>query len=195
MNLRRGNNDLVLTEGLEIAEVRTPGKKTGKHAYSGTVSLVLIAVAVALLIASFLFPVLMISGDSMEPGLNDGDLVLLIKTRHVDSGDLICFRWNGKSLLKRVVGRPGDWIMMDRTGRVYVNGALLDEPYVEEFGFGENNDLSYPFQVPEGSYFVIGDNRPVSMDSRNMLVGCVRYDQIIGKVVIKLRHSNRNSAA
>ena len=148
-------------------------------------SLLLIAAAAALLIASFFFSVLKISGGSMEPGLNDGDILLLVKTRGVNSGDLVGFRWNGKTLLKRVVACPGDWVTLDETGRVYVNGVKLDEPYVAEFAYGEN-DVEYPFQVPDDSYFVMGDNRVASVDSRSSRVGCVRADQIIGRCVARL---------
>ena len=186
MNLRRNMNGSAAAQEPTAAKPGRRKKKPGKRAFSRTANAILIVAAVALLIASFLFPVLMISGDSMEPGLNDGDLVLLVKTRNMHTGDLVSFRWNGKTLLKRVVGRPGDWVMMDGQGRVYVNGALLDEPYVAEFGACEKDDVAYPFHVPEDSYFVMGDNRIASVDSRNTHVGCVRYDQIIGKGVVKL---------
>ena len=186
MNLRRNMNGSAAAQEPTAAKPGRRKKKPGKRSFSRTANAILIVAAVALLIASFLFPVLMISGDSMEPGLNDGDLVLLVKTRNMNTGDLVSFRWNGKTLLKRVVGRPGDWVMMDGQGRVYVNGALLDEPYVAEFGACEKDDVAYPFQVPEDSYFVMGDNRIASVDSRNSHVGCVRYDQIIGKGVVKL---------
>ena len=146
----------------------------------------LIAAAVALLISSFLFPVLLISGDSMEPGLNDGDLVMLAKTHQMASGDLVCFRWNGKTLLKRVIAGPGDWVMLDGAGRVYVNGALLDEPYVSEFAAGEKSDVVYPYRVPDGSYFVLGDNRVASVDSRNTAVGCVAEEQIVGRIIFRV---------
>lgn len=186
MNLRRNMNGSAAAQEPTAAKPGRRKKKPGKRSFSRTANAILIVAAVALLIASFLFPVLMISGDSMEPGLNDGDLVLLVKTRNMHTGDLVSFRWNGKTLLKRVVGRPGDWVMMDGQGRVYVNGALLDEPYVAEFGACEKDDVAYPFHVPEDSYFVMGDNRIASVDSRNTHVGCVRCDQIIGKGVVKL---------
>ena len=164
-------------------------KKPAKRLLLLAADVLVIAAAAALLISSFLFPVLLISGDSMEPGLTDGDLLLLVKTHDPEPGDLVSFRWNGKTLLKRVVACSGDWVMIDETGRVYVNGALLEEPYVSEFSFGEN-DVSYPFQVPDDSYFVMGDERRQSLDSRSTSVGCVRSDQIIGKGVLLLWDRN-----
>lgn len=160
-------------------------KKTGPPPSFSVMSVVLLAAAVALLISSFLFSVLMVSGDSMEPGLTDGDMLLLVRTHSLESGDLVSFKWNGKTLLKRVIACPGDWVTVDTAGRVYVNGALLDEPYVSQFRLGEN-DVSYPFQVPERSYFVMGDERVSSLDSRSTQVGCVEYGQIIGRGVMRI---------
>ena len=148
-------------------------------------SVFVIVVAVSLVTASVLFPVLLVSGDSMEPGLNDGDLILLVRTHDLHPGDLVSFKWSDKTLLKRVIARPGDWVMIDEAGRVYVNGKLLDEPYVSEFRLGES-DVSYPLQVPNGSYFVMGDERTSSLDSRSTLVGCVETDQIVGKGAVRI---------
>ena len=116
----------------------------------------------------------------------NGDIILLTKIYSIEPGDLVCFSWNDKSLLKRVIARAGDWVTIDGSGRVYVNGALLDEPYVSEFRLGES-DISYPFQVPEDSFFVMGDERTSSLDSRSTLVGCVKSDQIIGEGLIRIR--------
>ena len=185
MNLRRNMNGSAAAQEPTAAKPGRRKKKPGKRSFSRTANAILIVAAVALLIASFLFPVLMISGDSMEPGLNDGDLVLLVKTHSLNTGDLVSFRWNGKTLLKRVVACPGDWVMIDSDGRVYVNGTLLQEPYVSEFRRGES-DLSYPYQVPDNSYFVMGDERGSSVDSRSSLVGCVNDDQIIGKSLVRI---------
>ena len=161
-------------------------KKALKRVFSVTTSVLAVVLTAALFISSLLFPILMISGDSMEPGLNDGDIILLTKIYSITPGDLICFNWNDKSLLKRVIACPGDWVTIDETGRVYVNGALLDEPYVSEYSLGES-DISYPFQVPESSYFVMGDERASSLDSRSSLVGCVKADQIIGEGLLRVR--------
>ena len=160
-------------------------KKALKRLFSRTACVIVVLTAAILLTSSLLFPILLISGDSMEPGLNDGNIILLTKIYSIDPGDLVCFRWNDKSLLKRVIARGGDWVSIDNDGRVYVNGTLLDEPYVSEFRFGES-DISYPFQVPESSYFVMGDERLSSLDSRSTLVGCVNTDQIVGEGLIRI---------
>ena len=167
------------------AAARKKRKKAARRAVSRMINVLVVAAIVALMTASFMFPIMLISGDSMEPGLNDGDLLLLFKTHNIRAGDLVGFNWNDKTLLKRVIACPGDWVMMDETGRVYVNGNLLDEPYVSEYRLGES-DVSYPFRVPEDSYFVMGDERRSSLDSRSTLVGCVHNDQIIGKSIMSI---------
>ena len=110
---------------------------------------------------------------------------LLTKTTRFDRGDLCGFTWNNKLLIKRVIGLPGDYIEIDTDGTVYVNGDKLDEPYVKNKSLGEC-DLEFPFQVPVDQYFVIGDMRESSIDSRNSLIGCVARDQIVGKVFFRV---------
>ena len=109
----------------------------------------------------------------------------LVKTTNFDRGDLCGFTWNNKLLIKRVIGIPGDWIEIDTDGTVYLNGERLEEPYVAQQAFGEC-DLVFPFQVPQEQYFVIGDMRESSIDSRNTLIGCIPKDQIVGKVFLRV---------
>jgi signal peptidase I len=141
--------------------------------------------AVAALVATLILPVLQIEGTSMEPTLVNGDIVLLVKTKALGRGDICGFSWNNKTLIKRVIGIPGDWIEIDTDGTVYRNGEKLDEPYAEQISFGEC-DLEFPFQVPQEQYFVLGDMRESSIDSRNTLVGCVENEQIIGKIFFRI---------
>ena len=108
-----------------------------------------------------------------------------MKTTRFERGDLCAFTWNNKLLVKRVVGLPGDWIEIDTDGTVYLNGDKLDEPYVQQMALGEC-DLEFPFQVPQEQYFVIGDMRESSIDSRNSLIGCIPKDQIVGKVFFRV---------
>ena len=121
----------------------------------------------------------------MEPTLTNGDIVLLTKSIKFDRGELCGFTWNNKLLIKRVIGLPGDWIEIASDGTVYVNGEALEEPYVQNLALGEC-DLEFPYQVPPEQYFVMGDMRESSIDSRNTLIGCISKDQIVGKVFFRI---------
>ena len=160
-------------------------QKAYNKALRGTVYVLTIVAAVAVLIATLVLPVLQIEGTSMEPTLSNGDIVLLAKTPRFSRGDLCGFTWNNKLLIKRVIGLPGDWIEIDTGGNIYLNGEKLDEPYVQVKALGEC-DLEFPFQVPQEQYFVVGDMRESSIDSRNSLIGCVTKDQIVGKAFLRV---------
>ena len=170
---------------VETARKKYRRQKAYNKALGGTVYVLTIVAAVAVLISTLFLPVLQIEGTSMEPTLSNGDIVLLMKTTRFDRGDLCGFTWNNKLLIKRVIGVPGDWIEIDTDGTIYLNGEKLDEPYVSQKAFGEC-DLEFPFQVPQEQYFVIGDMRESSIDSRNTLIGCVSKDQIVGKVFFRV---------
>ena len=170
---------------IESERKRYRWKKAYFKALRGTISVLTYMAAVAALIATLVLPVLQIEGTSMEPTLVNGDIVLLTKTTSFGRGDICGFSWNNKILVKRVIGIPGDWIEIDTDGTLYLNGEKLDEPYAEQIAFGEC-DLEFPFQVPQEQYFVLGDMRESSIDSRNTLVGCVENDQIIGKIFFRI---------
>lgn len=154
-------------------------------ALSGTIYVLTFVAAVAVLIATLVLPVLQIEGTSMEPTLVNGDIVLLTKSTNFERGELCGFSWNNKLLIKRVIGLPGDWIEIDTDGTVYLNGEQLEEPYAGQLAMGEC-DLEFPYQVPQEQYFVLGDMRESSIDSRNTLIGCVEKDQIVGKVFFRV---------
>ena len=176
---------LPTKDQVEAERKRYRRQKAYNKALRGTVYVLTIVAAVAVLIATLILPVLQIEGTSMEPTLSNGDIVLLTKTTRFDRGDLCGFTWNNKLLIKRVIGLPGDWIEIDTDGTVYRNGKPLEEPYVKQKALGEC-DLEFPFQVPLEQYFVVGDMRESSIDSRNTLIGCIPKDQIVGKVFFRV---------
>lgn len=146
---------------------------------------VVIIAAIAVLVVLLLFPVLQISGTSMTDTLNNGDIVIASKAGSFEEGDIIAFYYNNNVLVKRVIGMPGDWVNMDEDGNVYVNGSLLDEPYVSQKDFGEC-DIVFPYQVPESRYFVLGDRRTTSIDSRTSSIGCVSTEFVVGKLAFRI---------
>ena len=141
--------------------------------------------AIAVLIATLWLPVLQIYGTSMTPTLENGQIVVSIKSGTFETGDLVVFRYNNKILVKRLVAKAGDWVDIDTDGTVYVNDKPLEEPYLNEKALGEC-DLQLPYQVPESRMFVMGDHRSVSADSRSTTVGCVAEEQIVGKIVLRV---------
>ena len=185
LHKRRKEVSLPTKEQVEAERKRYRRQKAYNKALRGTVYVLTIVAAVSVLIATLILPVLQIEGTSMEPTLSNGDIVLLAKTTRFEHGDLCAFTWNNKLLVKRVIGLPGDWIEIDTDGIVYLNGDKLEEPYVEQKALGEC-DLEFPFQVSQEQYFVIGDMRDSSIDSRNTVIGCIPKDQIVGKVFFRV---------
>lgn len=160
-------------------------KRRFRRLLRSTINALIVVAAVAALVATLVLPVLQIAGTSMEPSLNDGDIVLLVKTDRLETGDLCAFYYSNKILIKRIIATPGDYIWIESDGTVFLNGEALDEPYVSEKALGEC-DVEFPYQVPENNYFVLGDKRETSIDSRSSVIGCIAEDQIIGKIFWKL---------
>ncbi|MBQ6040165.1 MAG: signal peptidase I [Oscillospiraceae bacterium] len=150
-----------------------------------TVAVLIVVAAAAVLVSTIFMPVIQVSGDSMSPTLNDGDILVTFNTDHIEYGDLCCVSWQNKMLLKRVIGLPGDTVSIREDGSVYVNGTLLDEPYVIEKSIGDC-EISFPYAVPDNQIFILGDNRIRSVDSRNKDIGSITKEQIIGKVLFRI---------
>lgn len=151
----------------------------------GTVAVLVVVAATAVLISNLLLPILRIYGSSMTPTLVNGNIVAAVRNGTYQRGDIIAFYYNNKILVKRVIGMPGEWVDMDESGNVAIDGEPLEEPYLTEKALGEC-DIELPYQVPEGRYFVMGDYRSVSSDSRSSQVGCVSEEQIVGKLLFRL---------
>lgn len=161
-------------------------KKTGFHkSLKAILTMILIVAAIAALIAMLWLPVLQIYGESMQNMLYSNDIVVARKNAEFKTGDIIAFYYNNKILVKRAIANAGDWVDIDQNGNVYVNGTQIDEPYLTEKAKGETN-IELPYQVPDGKIFVMGDNRSVSIDSRNTAIGCISSEQIVGKIVFRI---------
>lgn len=160
-------------------------RKRYRQTLRSTIFTLITVAAAAVLVATLWLPVLQIYGTSMAPTLNDGEIVISLKSGDFQTGDVIAFYYNNKILIKRVIAGPGDWVDIKEDGTVLVNNEEIDEPYVKEKAFGDCN-ITLPYQVPDSRVFVMGDHRSVSIDSRNTSVGCVSEEQIVGRLVMKI---------
>lgn len=170
---------------LELELNRERYKRRYRRTLKSTVYALITAAAAAVLVAMLWLPVLQIYGSSMEPTLQEGDIVLSLKGSHFQPGDVVAFYYGNRLLVKRCIACPGDWVEILEDGTIVVNGYELQEPYIQEKHLG-NCDLEMPFQVPEGRYFLVGDHRETSVDSRHSSVGCISEEQIIGKIVYRI---------
>ena len=150
-----------------------------------TVFALVTAAAAAVLVATLWLPVLQIFGSSMTPTLTEGQIVVSVKVNELEPGDIVAFYYGNKVLVKRYIAGPGTWVDIQEDGTVLLNGQVLDEPYLTQKHFGIC-DLEFPYQVPEGTYFLMGDERETSVDSRHSSVGCISTDQIVGKITYRV---------
>ena len=177
--------DKPAIEQMEAELRREKYKRRYHRVLRSTVYTLIVVAAISVLVATLWLPVLQIYGSSMSPLLEDGDIVVSLKSGDFKQGDIIVFYYNNKILVKRVIAMAGDWVDIDADGTVFVNGEELDEPYLVEKALGEC-DIELPYQVPDGRLFVMGDHRSVSADSRSSAVGCVASEQIVGKLVFRV---------
>ena len=177
--------ELPSLEQLTAELEREKYKRRYKRVLRSTVYSLIVVAAVAVLVATIWMPVLQIYGASMTPTLDEGDIVISIKGSDFAPGDLVAFYMGNKILIKRCIAGPGQWVDIDADGNVYVDGELLDEPYLTEKALGDC-DIELPYQVPDNRYFCMGDHRSTSVDSRSTTVGCVSDEQIVGKIVFRV---------
>ena len=146
-----------------------------------TIGTLVVVAAAAILVANLWLPILQVTGTSMSPTLQEGQVLMASKGHDFKTGDVIAFYYNNKILVKRVIAMPGDWVNISEDGTVYVNDIAIDEPYLKEKALGDCN-IELPYQVPESKIFVMGDNRSVSLDSRNTAIGCISEEQVVGRI-------------
>ena len=172
-------------ELLEAEVKRVCYRKRYKNVLRSTVYTLVVVAAAAVLVATIWLPVLQIYGASMNPTLDEGDIVVAVKGFGFQQGDLVAFYIGNKILVKRVIAGPGQLVDIDEDGNVYVDGQYLDEPYLAEKSLGDAN-IDLPYQVPDNRYFCMGDHRSTSVDSRHTEIGCVSEEQIVGKIVFRV---------
>ncbi|MBQ8028284.1 MAG: signal peptidase I [Clostridia bacterium] len=177
--------DFPTVKQLEQEILREKYNQRYKRVLKSTLYSLVVVAAVAVLIATLVFPVLQISGGSMEPTFNDEEIVVLIKTTKFKRGELCCFSYQNKLLIKRIIGIPGDVVDIDENGYVYVNGERIEEPYLFDRALGTGN-VEFPCHVTENHYFVLGDHRSTSVDSRHKVIGQVSTDQLVGKIFFRI---------
>lgn len=184
---RKGKGPPEFPDEKELEEElrRERYKRRYGQTLKSTVGMLVTVAAAAVLVATLMLPVLRIYGDSMNPTLSSGDMVVAVKAGSFQPGDMVAFYYNNKILVKRVIASSGEWVDMDAEGNVSVNGEPLEEPYLSDKAVGECN-ITFPYQVPESRIFVMGDHRSVSVDSRNTAIGCVAEEQIVGKLFLRL---------
>ena len=127
-----------------------------------------------------------IEGHSMNPTLYEYEVVIGIRTNKIERGDIIAFQKKDQHLaIKRVIGLPGETINILEDGTVIINGNLVDEPYLDSKEI-KRVELEFPFQIPEGEYFVLGDNRIDSLDSKNFQIGTIKKSEIEAKIIFRI---------
>ena len=148
---------------------------------------VLVALVAVLLLNLFthVLSVVQYYGNSMEPALHDRQILVVQKTDKVEQGDIAAFYYNNKILVRRIVAEGGTSIEMEEPGIVYIDNQRLEEDYVQNPAIGQCN-INFPFTVPYDEFFVMGDNRTVSMDSRLEEIGTIPRNRILGKVIFSL---------
>ncbi len=182
---KKSIREMPTVQQLETELKRVKYKSRYRSVLRSTVYTLITVAAIAILVATLWLPVLQIYGSSMTPTLQNGEIVFSVKSSDLEPGEIVAFYYNNKILVKRVICGPGDWFNIDEDGTVYVNGVQLEEPYLAERALGEC-DIELPFQVPDGRYFVMGDHRSTSVDSRSTSVGCVAQEQIVGKIIFRV---------
>ena len=188
MKLQRPNRQTPERPSIELLEQevqRVQYKRRYRSVLKSTLYALITVAAVAVLVATLWLPVMQTYGSSMAPTLNNGEIIFSVKTSTPERGDIIAFYYNNKILVKRVIGLPGEWVEIRDDGMVYINDHMLIEPYIAERSLG-NADIEFPYQVPEGKYFVMGDHRATSADSRHTAVGCISGEQIVGRILFRV---------
>ena len=170
---------------LEEELIRAKRRHEIKKSIFGTVGLLIVIAAAVTLVLTLWLPIYQVQRGSMAPTLRDGEVIVFVTTGEIRRGDIIAFYQGSQVLIKRVIAIAGDWIDIEEDGTVMLNYAPLDEPYAT-IRSGDDHTIELPRQVTDNQYFVLGDHRQTSLDSRSTEIGMVRSDQVIGKAIFRI---------
>jgi len=179
---RKSGRSLPDVEALENELRRVRHKRHTRRVLRNTLFTLAVVAAVAVLIVTIWMPVLQIYGSSMTPTVSAKDIVVAVKAGEYHQGDVVGLYIGNKLLVKRIIAEPGSWVNITEDGTVFVDSIELNEPYVTEKALGDCN-IELPYQVPEDYYFVLGDHRSISSDSRNTAVGPISEDAVVGRII------------
>ena len=192
------NENFMMENDTPQEESSNPSPKNWKKEVMDWVVSIVLAIIIALIMRNFVFTLVEVEGESMYPTLEDGDRLFtrIIAYNKPQQGDIIIFNPSiseedrspnkDTAYVKRVIALEGQTVDI-QDGKVIVDGVILEEDYISEEIYGKSqNATEFPFTVPEGTVFVLGDNRNRSHDSRSKDVGAVPLDNIIGKAQIRL---------
>lgn len=184
------DSDLVSNEEVKEELSRLKERERYLKKVQKTLSILVVVAAISVLVATLWMPVLKIYGSSMDPTLENGQIVVSIKTKKLKSGDVVAFWRGNKLLVKRVIASPGQKVDIDVNGKVFVDGKAISETYLDSESLG-NTDIDFPHQVEESRWFCMGDNRESSIDSRSAVIGDISKEQIEGKVLFSVWPLNK----
>lgn len=179
------NLNIPSSEEVQIELNRVKERELKTKSIKNTISTLIVVSAISVLVSTLFLQLFFVQGYSMNPTLTNNDILIASKSKKIERGDIIAFSYNNKIMIKRVIALEGEVIDINNEGVVYIDGRVLDEPYIED-NFRGNTDINYPYQIPINSVFIMGDNRSDSIDSRLSEVGSIDKEQIIGKVFLRV---------
>lgn len=177
-------------EELEQELLRSRRSQRRKNGFAGSLCILATLVAAAILVGTLFLPVVQVYGTAMTPTFSPDDVLLAVPAREYAPGDLIAFYHNNTIQIRRIIAGPGSMVELDVWGNVTVDSAVFPLPTGAEAAPGQC-DITLPYRVPDGCFFVIGDNRADSIDSRSSVMGCVGADRIIGKILLRVFPAER----